>query len=310
MAMQNNCSHIFIGGAPRSGTTLVQRILGAHSMVYAGPEFDLVPEIIKLREQFLLKIKAGRISAYLNEDEVNFLFGEFISSLFENKLRQTGKKYISEKTPSNIGVFAELLECMPEARFVFVVRDPRSIVASMLEVGRKYRDDSKVPPTYTRNALSAVEYINSLWEKGGAAILKSNKVWVAYYEDLVGNPEKAIREMTDFLGLPFEKGLLNIQESDWEMPAFKSGEEYWYTKEQLRDGIRQDATEKWAGRLSGYELYVIDKRLKRIPGITDRYRIEVETNLQCAFKALVLKLWAGIKRFWVRAFSKLSRLPE
>jgi hypothetical protein len=63
--------HIFVGGAPRSGTTLVQRILGAHSLVYAGPEFDLVPEIIRLRNQFIQKIIAGRISAYMDENYVN-----------------------------------------------------------------------------------------------------------------------------------------------------------------------------------------------------------------------------------------------
>ena len=259
---QNKYRHIFIGGAPRSGTTLVQRILGVHSLVYAGPEFDLVPEIIKLRNQFIQKINAGRISAYMDENYVNSVFEGFITSVFQKKINETGKTYISEKTPSNIEAFPELLECLPNARYIFVVRNPRSIVASMLEVGRKYRKDLKMPPPFTRTTRSAVEYINSLWENGNAALLKSNNVLVVYYEDIVSNPRKAIGAMTDFLGLPFEDGLLNIKENNWEMAEFKSGEEYWYTKDQLKDEIRKDATEKWSSVLSGYDLYLIDKRMK------------------------------------------------
>src|SRR5207248_2249050 len=113
----------------------------------------------------------------------------------------------------NIGAFPELLECLPNARYIFVVRNPRSIVASMLEVGRNYRKGLKGPPAFTRTTRSAVEYINLLWENGNAALLKSKNVLVVYYEDIINNPKKAIGAMTDFLELPFEDGMLNIQES-------------------------------------------------------------------------------------------------
>jgi hypothetical protein len=300
--------HIFVGGAPRSGTTLVQRILGAHSLVYAGPEFDLVPEIVKLRSQFLQKIDVGRISAYLDKDTVNALFGGFLVSVFQKKINETGKAYLSEKTPSNIEVFPELLECLPQAQYIFIVRDPRAIVASMLEVGRKYRKDLKVPPLFTRSTRHAVAYINQLWAKGNEARLKSGNVLVMHYEDIISNPRGAIEGMTRFLALPFEEGLLNIQESDWEMPAFKAGEAYWYTKEQLKDAIRKDAVEKWPNILTKYDLYVINKWLQRISGLTDRYQLETDSSIRWALNDFVGTNVSNLMRFSMRAAAKLYRI--
>jgi hypothetical protein len=39
---------VFIGGAPRSGTTMIQNILANHSGIHAGPEFDWTPELARI----------------------------------------------------------------------------------------------------------------------------------------------------------------------------------------------------------------------------------------------------------------------
>jgi hypothetical protein len=44
---------VFVGGSPRSGTTLVQRVLNHHPKVYGGPEFDFIPSIAELYQKFL-----------------------------------------------------------------------------------------------------------------------------------------------------------------------------------------------------------------------------------------------------------------
>ena len=64
----------FIGGAPRSGTTLMQRILTSHSLVFGGPEFDLIPSVMKLRNMFHASVDAGRISEFLDHDNVDEIF--------------------------------------------------------------------------------------------------------------------------------------------------------------------------------------------------------------------------------------------
>lgn len=80
---------LFIGGAPRSGTTLMQRIMGAHSQVYAGPEFDFIPtHINKLRAKMLGSIRSGRIKPIVDECDLDQALGLFITSIFEKRLEQ------------------------------------------------------------------------------------------------------------------------------------------------------------------------------------------------------------------------------
>lgn len=288
---------IFIGGAPRSGTTLVQRILGAHSQVYAGPEFDLLPQIMELRNQFLQKVATGRISTYLDAQETNVIFEEFILSMFQKKANETNKSYVSEKSPPNIEVFSELLDCMPQAKYIFVVRDPRAVVASLLEVGKKMRADSAPAPLHLTKTRHAVGLVNAMWEKGNKALLRGDNVLVVHYEDIISEPESIIRNLTSFLGVPFEESMLRIQDSKWDASEFNAGEAYWYSKEQLNMAIDTQSVEKWKASLSAYDLYLIDHTLKRIPGITDCYSIEVSDSL----------IW-GVTNFSEKLLSRLRVL--
>lgn len=321
---------IFVGGAPRSGTTLVQRILGAHSQVYAGPEFDLVPEIMRLRGRFQRQLQAGRIAVYLDEGGVDAAFEEFLIAIFRPKMQIVGKKFFSEKTPANLEVFPELQACLPNARLLFVMRDPRAVVASMLEVGRKYRRELKlgslagaarrvlrggappqggtsIPPGFTRSTRRAVEYVNAVWAQGQAALARGANVRVIYYEDLVSQPEQSIREMTEFLGLPFEDGLLRIQEKPIETSDFKANEQFWYSKEQLQTPIQSDRLDKWRQTLTGYDLYVIARHLKPLPGLTERYDLRGAARPDWALADFFGESFAKLRSMFGRLFAALAR---
>ena len=50
---------IFVGGAARSGTTLVQNILDSYPYIIGGPEFRNIPSIIKLRNELHESIAGG-----------------------------------------------------------------------------------------------------------------------------------------------------------------------------------------------------------------------------------------------------------
>src|SRR5205085_1802349 len=55
---------LFVGGPPRSGTTLVQKVLSAHPDVAGAGEFDFVPRIVDLRNELRASVRSGRIAEH------------------------------------------------------------------------------------------------------------------------------------------------------------------------------------------------------------------------------------------------------
>src|SRR5215469_15249068 len=179
---------IFVGGSPRSGTTLVQRILDCHPDIYGGPEFDFVPPIVDLFQDMRHSIRSGRIDFVLNEKNLLQAFRSLLVALLIPKLQTEGVSYLSEKTPGNVLAFAWLEECTPEAKKVLVVRDPRDVVSSMLEVGQRQRHRQCRVSWFVRDAIAAVDYMNQCLKAGIALAESSTNCLVIYYEDIVSDP--------------------------------------------------------------------------------------------------------------------------
>ena len=295
---------IFVGGAPRSGTTLVQRILASHPDIYGGPEFDLIPEVVNLRNAFHAAIESGRLSKYLSHQETDELFAKFVTQAFSYKLQKmVGKTFISEKTPANVTVFSELAEMLPDSHLVFVLRDPRAVVASMLQVGERYRKEGKQGPFFTRNVRGAVEYINFCWAAGSEVIQRHGSVHVVYYEDVVTRSEETVSKLVAGLGLSFESSMVEM--NAYDMPEFKIGEEYWYSKEKLLAPISSDSVDSWRRQLSGYQNYYICKRIRKI-AVIDRYDLSVDESLQLRIVWILYELGWGMRSLAVKVLRRIG----
>ena len=121
---QPDYQFIFIGGAPRSDTTLIQRILNSHSHIIGGPEFDDLP---KLTEVFyeIRDISDKRKGVYFNETELDEIYKKLLFILLAKKpLHKKNKNVLSEKTPSNIMVFDKLLQFLPNEIYFHFTRSP------------------------------------------------------------------------------------------------------------------------------------------------------------------------------------------
>jgi hypothetical protein len=261
---------IFVGGAPRSGTTLVQRILNAHSSVYGGPEFDLIPRIMKLRRLFRNKIETGRIDAFLSKKQCDDCFSAFVVGLFSYKLKDSNTIYISEKTPSNAFVFADICELFPEARCVLVLRDPRSIVASMLKVSKAARSSDRIDESF-RTTSSCVRYMNSCWSRGFSAVEKYPNVRTVFYEDIVTNPQIAIKQLCKDLELPFEERMLRIEDSAFEAARDENSWQHWYSHEQFTMAIQEPRAASWQAHLKPYQVWLINRKAFRNSVLQKRY---------------------------------------
>lgn len=239
LTLANGNGVVFIGGAPRSGTTLMQRIMGCHSEVFAGPEFDFAPtHITRLRDDMRRSIQSGRISKIVDEETLDKAFQSFLCSMFSERLKRNQKSVFCEKTPANALAFEQIGKILPEARFMMMVRDPRDIVNSMKSVRDRFVASGKRPPRFVRSVAASVEEINRFYEAGLAAAKNDSRVLPVYYEDLVEEPEQEVRRICDHVGLAFQQQMVELDSKSYQAPRAETNSA-WYSKAQLEQPIQK-----------------------------------------------------------------------
>ncbi len=215
----------FIVGASRSGTTMMRLLLNAHSnigvpkeMAYfegcaiAGalsswqkPTFnrgtyeDFVRAFLKRRKIALEGIDTRQLEAPILNDVVANLERPIRIALNAWAGRE-GKGIWGEKTPKNLFYVDKIYEMMPDARFIYIVRDPRAVVNSMNRFAR-FVDDSVLNAF---NWLQAASYGYNLLQQS----VPAEKKLEIKYENLVTDVEGTTRQICDFLEEPFEDEML------------------------------------------------------------------------------------------------------
>jgi hypothetical protein len=199
-------------------------MLDSNPLIAGGPEFDNIPEIVGLRNRLLRSVERGRIDVFLSEDDVDLFIGGFIEDLLTPYREKNGAEFLAEKTPANALSFGALLSIFPRARCVFCVRDPRAVVASMLEVGRRARDRGVATSVFTRNIFDAVLTVKAYNRAGFRAAHSSDRVHIVRYEDLVTDTDSTTQRLCQFLQIPW-------------VPAMSAPGQQAHDNEALIDGI-------------------------------------------------------------------------
>ncbi len=246
---------VFVGGAARSGTTLLQNMLDCHPAIYGGPVFVHVPAIIGLRNELRAAVAAGWIDQFCSFAEVDRQIARLLEQLLRPAMERAGCSIISEKTTANVLVFSDLLEVLAEARCIRMVRDPRAVLASLLQVGRRARRLHRPAPEFTRSLNSAVAHIRERLEAGGAAQVRyPQRVLTVAYERLVRDPQQVTAEICAFLGIGWTAAML--RPSRQTHPAEKVvANSIWYPTRELycRDPVPTEI-DKWRRSLSRFQL--------------------------------------------------------
>lgn len=133
---------VFIIGAPRSGTTWLHLMMGAHPRVATGQEsqlFERYLSVLAERWQEELDwpetedVRKHGISSYLTDDEFTALLRDAALRVFTRTLAlEDGATHVLEKSPNNARHTALIHRCFPEARFIHVIRDGRDVANSMM----------------------------------------------------------------------------------------------------------------------------------------------------------------------------------
>lgn len=258
---------IFVGGSPRSGTTLVQNMLDSHPDICGGPEFFHIPDIIEVRKKLHQSIAKELIDLFCSYEDVDRLICSLIESLLLPLADKYECKLLSEKTTANVLVFPELIDLFPGARFIHVVRDPRAIVASMLQVGIRAKKVGRPTASFVANTSTAIDYAKKCLNAGFAASkLAPDKVLTVVYERLVTDSERETKRMCDFLKIEWSSQMMHPGSVKHlgEKPIVN---EVWYDKKTYYRDPEPGQIYKWKTQLTPIQQVIVAESFREVEGL-------------------------------------------
>jgi hypothetical protein len=202
---------VFLICQPRSGSTLLQHILGAHPQIKTLPEpWLMLHPIFALRTQgiyadynaryarialceFLNTIPRGR-SVWLQAVR------NYALQLYSTALQNTGKIYFLDKSTRYYLIIPELREIFPKSKFIFLLRHPLAVFSSRLNFSLKEQWWFLSDVSIQHDLLSAPKLILDAIKCNKC---NGNNSVVVHYEKLVRDPENTVKRICSSLQLEF-----------------------------------------------------------------------------------------------------------
>ncbi len=214
---------VFVIGHPRSGTTWLTRLLGAHPRFAGGSETHLFNYYLAP----LLSDHERWLHDWIDEDQLHALLRDFVSGIFQAVLDRKGGTRVVEKTPTHRLWVGEILTLFPGARFIHCVRDGRDVALSMEDRRRRPGADwiPATLPACARRWRDEVCRLAALRRELGDQVIAQVR-----FEDLLRRPREELARLFGFIGEPA---------ADGELEAILA-----------RHPPRVDRTERWRLQLS------------------------------------------------------------
>ncbi|BDW99350.1 sulfotransferase family protein [Maricaulis maris] len=208
-ARRDGAGLVFAGGCPRSGLTVLRRLIEPHSRVHCGPDTGLPPSIAMQWQNFARELGPLHARDFdLGTDDMRRTMADLLTGMIGTPLDQPEVKVLVEKTTLNVAAFEPLARLLPQARFIHVVRDGRDVANSLL--ARDWRDPQGRPFPHVSDPQAALKYWTDLTGIGLAAERRLHgRICRVRYEDLVIRPKATITELMTYLGLKFEPAQLH-----------------------------------------------------------------------------------------------------
>jgi hypothetical protein len=215
---------VFLVGAQRSGSTLLRLMLDAHPRVACPRHTEIEIAAIALAavrggrpdpERYRRRLlRSRRFRLHGNTIDPDLSFEDQVRGFLRQSAARAGTDWIGATVHRG---FATLPSLWPEARFVYLVRDPRGVAASVLDVG------------WAANAWTAVDqWIRS--EDAWARMrphLRTDRYVEVRFEDLLADPERALSTICAMLGIEYSDDMLGYPRGSAYRPPDPAIAERW-----------------------------------------------------------------------------------
>lgn len=219
---------VFVCGMYRSGSTLIERVLGAHSGVVSGGELDLLPRLVMQQLQPFPQAVGN-----LGPEAAGDLADAYRKGL-RRQLPDAGRgRVVTDKRPPNFLFIGLIRRLFPDARVIHTVRNPLDTALSIY----MHHLDPRLAP-YACDLASIGHYylqyrrLMAHWQAAFPGFIHT-----VSYDDLVTEPEHVVRSTLAFLGLDWERSCLEFHRS---RSAVRTAS-YW----QVRQPLYRNASGRW-----------------------------------------------------------------
>ena len=223
---------VFIGGCPRSGTTLLGSILGSHSNCLATPESkfnisvcrrglaaaaesDMGAVVSMIANHWSFRLWDLDIPKEIRESP-RAQYSDVMVRLVREYGHKVGKPDAAvwiDHTPANTLIAPHLFELFPQARMVHLVRDGRATAASVMRLDWGPNTVSKAARVW----ISRVAHGLACESRFGP-----QRVRQVRYEDLVSEPEATVRNVCEFIGIDFQPSM--VSGTDFDVMPYTSNQ--------------------------------------------------------------------------------------
>jgi tetratricopeptide (TPR) repeat protein len=216
---------IFVIGMPRSGTSLTEQVLSAHSQVHGGGELPILNQIANPM--------LGRIYGKITDANLEATHFEQFRKRYINACKDYPHDgiYLTDKMPANFRWVGFIKQALPEAKIINQIRDPRAICWSIFKlrfstVGNGYAYNQVDLGNYYHRYKDLMAY----WEKKYPDYIHNLN-----YEFFTENQLEETKRLLNFVGLPWEDACVNFHESNRPVKTASSAQ----VKKELYTGSSQ-----------------------------------------------------------------------
>lgn len=243
MEMDKYSPFIFISGVKESGVSPMGAFINAHPYVHCRIAAGAIKQMLEIREKIVRnKVEARRIKqAKISYELLDNATAEFVLKIMIGTGVPAPYLCIREEDVMTSAKFLSVV--FPNARFVFMIRDGRSVVDNLME-NKVYRRIHNISDF--SDGLEDWDSRIEIMDKQCAAV--GDRCLRVYYETLALHPERELRRVMKFLGLPWIDGVLrpNQEHMDEEDTI------WWMRKRPRNQAVRPVALSrlsKWVDRI-------------------------------------------------------------
>lgn len=204
-------SPVLLVGAPRSGTSWLQNMLLSHPACCGGQESHLLASMAHLQRDFERKAGFTRphgVAAYLTRTEFINALRDMWRTTFRGTIEQSpGAGVLIEKTPDHALHLDLAREILPHCKVIHLVRDSRSVMASLIRASRSEWGRDWAPGSVDSAAARWIECVESAEAEG--RMLGPDRFMRVHYEELHRNPLATIGRILDFIRIQADRSLIN-----------------------------------------------------------------------------------------------------